>query len=139
MSNKFGYADLIKDLHQAADEYDRGHGPLHALAANAIEHLTTLIHSAPSAALDPGTVEACAKAIEEMEFPAPRKNHRYQYDVKYKMVAAIRALMGQPSGSASSRVTSTSRVSCHDHPTRRCTPDDCCNPVSLHHAAGAEK
>jgi len=46
MSNNFGYADLVKDLHQASDEHDRGHGPLHALAANAIEHLTTLLISA---------------------------------------------------------------------------------------------
>lgn len=37
------YADLVKELHQAADEYDRGHGPLHAAAANAIDHLMTLI------------------------------------------------------------------------------------------------
>ncbi len=38
------------------------------------------------------TIEECAKALEGMEFPAPRKNHRYEFDVKYKMGAAIRAL-----------------------------------------------
>jgi hypothetical protein len=40
-----GYADLVKELHQAADEYDQGHGPLHAAAANAIDHLSTLLES----------------------------------------------------------------------------------------------
>lgn len=38
------------------------------------------------------TIEECAKLVEEMDFPAPRKNHRYQHDVKYGIVAAIRAL-----------------------------------------------
>jgi hypothetical protein len=37
------YADLVRELHQAAEEHDRGHGPLHAAAANAIDHLMTLI------------------------------------------------------------------------------------------------
>jgi hypothetical protein len=40
------YADLVRELGQAAEEYDRGHGPLHAAAANAIQHLETLLHSA---------------------------------------------------------------------------------------------
>ena len=37
------YTQLAKELHQAAEEYDRGHGPLHAAAANAILHQETLI------------------------------------------------------------------------------------------------
>ncbi len=37
------YAELVRELHQAAEEHDRGHGPLHAAAANAIDHLMTLI------------------------------------------------------------------------------------------------
>jgi hypothetical protein len=39
------YADLMRELHSAADEYDRGHGPLHAAAANAIQHLETLLQA----------------------------------------------------------------------------------------------
>lgn len=39
------YADLTRELHSAADQYDRGHGPLHAAAANAIQHLETLLQS----------------------------------------------------------------------------------------------
>lgn len=33
------YQELARELLQASDEYDRGHGPLHALAANAILYL----------------------------------------------------------------------------------------------------
>jgi hypothetical protein len=38
------------------------------------------------------TIEECAKVVENIDFPTPRKNHRYQYDVKYSIVSAIRAL-----------------------------------------------
>jgi hypothetical protein len=37
-------------------------------------------------------IEECAKVVESIDFPAPRKNHRYQHDVKYSIVAAIRSL-----------------------------------------------
>jgi hypothetical protein len=42
---QLGYRDLVRELGQAAEEYDRGHGPLHAAAANAIQHLETLLQS----------------------------------------------------------------------------------------------
>jgi hypothetical protein len=45
LSAATGYADLVRELHQAAEEYDRGHGVLHAAAANAIQHLETLLQS----------------------------------------------------------------------------------------------
>lgn len=47
----------------------------------------TLAHNVRKA-----TIKECAKLVEEMNFPAPRKNHRYQHDVKYKIVADILAL-----------------------------------------------
>lgn len=47
-----GYADLVRELGQAAEEYDRGHGPLHAAAANAIQHLETLLQSRAPAQCD---------------------------------------------------------------------------------------
>jgi hypothetical protein len=62
-----GYADLVRELHQAAEEYDRGHGVLHAAAANAIQHLETLLQSR-GAAQQPGMREA----LEQIEAIADR-------------------------------------------------------------------
>lgn len=47
------YADLVAKLHEQAEWYCDGHGPLHALAANAIEHLTTMLRSVGAAQAAP--------------------------------------------------------------------------------------
>ena len=67
---EIGYADLLKELHQAADEYDRGHGPLHAAAANAIGHLSTLLKSRGVAQAAP-TLLDIARAICRSDVTGP--------------------------------------------------------------------
>jgi hypothetical protein len=69
------YADLVRELHQAAEQYDRGHGPLHAAAANAIDHLMTLIRlMAPGAARPDADYETDRRASMGGTHAHPTKN-----------------------------------------------------------------
>ena len=55
-------------------------------------------------------IEECAKLVERSGLRNPENIAR-----------DIRALTS---------VSSTPRGMCHDHPTKRCTPDDCCQPLT---------
>lgn len=62
------------------------------------------------------------EAFDGADVPQKNRALRRAYDA----LAAILALLSPDT----TVVPLTNRAACHDHPTRRCTPDDCCQRVS---------